>query len=51
MVCENNVANTIASIREGSPIIREMEEKGEVKIVGAVYDMDTGKVSFMPAAE
>lgn len=47
MVCENNVINTINSIREGSPILKEMEDKGEIKIVGAVYDMDNGKVSFL----
>ena len=46
-VCENNVKNAIAQIRDNSPILKEMEDTGEIKIVGAIYDMDTGKVSFL----
>jgi carbonic anhydrase len=47
MVCEHNVIKTINDIREKSPILKEMEEDGEIKIIGGVYDMDTGKVDFM----
>lgn len=47
MVCESNVRNTIEQIRAGSPILKEMEDTGQIKIVGAVYDMDSGKVEFM----
>ena len=47
MVCESNVNNTIDQIRQRSPILKEMEDNGEIKIVGAVYDMDNGKVSFL----
>ncbi|MFK7980934.1 MAG: carbonic anhydrase family protein [Saprospiraceae bacterium] len=47
MACESNVKNTIDQIRLNSPILKEMEEEGAIKIVGAVYDMDTGKVVFM----
>jgi carbonic anhydrase len=47
MVCESNVNNTIAQIRLNSPILNEMEAKGEIKIVGAVYDMDNGQVTWM----
>jgi carbonic anhydrase len=47
MVCESNVQNTIAQIRLNSPILKEMEDNGGIKIVGAVYDMDSGKVSFL----
>ena len=47
MVCESNVQHTISQIREKSPILKEMEDKGEIKIIGAVYDMDTGKASFL----
>ena len=47
MVCESNVRNTIEQIRAGSPILKEMEDAGQIKIVGAVYDMDSGKVEFM----
>lgn len=46
-VCENNVLRTMEQIRLNSPILKEMEDNGEIKIVGGVYDMDSGKVSFM----
>ena len=47
MACESNVNNTIAQIRSNSPILKEMEDNGEIKIVGAVYDMDNGQVDFL----
>jgi carbonic anhydrase len=47
MVCESNVMNTIEQIRRDSPIIKEMEDNGEIRIVGAVYDMDNGEVTFL----
>lgn len=47
MVAEQNVWETIDNIRKFSPILREMEQQGEIKIIGGMYDMDTGKVIFM----
>jgi carbonic anhydrase len=47
MVAIQNVRLTIAGIREKSPILGEMESKGEIKIVGGFYDMDTGAVTFI----
>lgn len=46
-VCENNVRLTMDQIRTRSPILQEMEDAGEIKIVGAIYDMDSGKVTFL----
>jgi carbonic anhydrase len=46
-VCQTNVQYTIEQIRRDSPIMKEMEDNGEIKIVGAVYDMDNGKVTFL----
>ncbi len=46
-VCENNVLNTISEIRQKSSIINELEKQGKVKVVGAIYDMDSGKVVFL----
>ena len=45
-VCDHNVHLAIDEIREKSPILKEMEKKGEIMIIGGVYDMETGKVSF-----
>jgi carbonic anhydrase len=47
MASKSNVQNTIEKIRSDSPILKEMEDKGEIKIVGAVYDMDDGSVDFL----
>jgi carbonic anhydrase len=47
IVCESNVKNTIDQIRINSPILKEMEANGEIKIVGSVYDMDNGKVVWL----
>ncbi|MBO6879494.1 MULTISPECIES: carbonic anhydrase family protein [Winogradskyella] len=44
---ENNVKLTIDRIREKSPILKEMEDKGEISIVGAVYSLQTGKVEMI----
>nr|WP_297309566.1 carbonic anhydrase family protein [uncultured Flavobacterium sp.] len=46
-VCKFNVFNSIEEIRKHSPILKEMEDNKEIKIVGAVYDMKTGKVNFL----
>lgn len=42
-----NVTGTIERIRKESPILREMESDGQIKIVGALYDMSTGEVEFI----
>ncbi|MGB3777023.1 MAG: carbonic anhydrase family protein [Tunicatimonas sp.] len=46
-VCEQNVRKTIDDIRSQSAILKEMEDEGGIKVVGGVYDMDTGKVDFL----
>lgn len=46
-VAKNNIENTIEVIKLKSPILKEMAEKGEIKIVGAYYDLNTGEVIFM----
>lgn len=46
-VARNNVLHTIEVIKSKSPILKEMEEKGEIKIVGAYYNLKTGEVIFL----
>jgi len=41
-VSENNVRLAMKNIREKSPILKEMEDKGEIKIVGAFYRLTDG---------
>ena len=45
-ICLENVKLSIRNIREKSPILKEMETKGEIKVVGGIYKMETGKVEF-----
>ncbi|WP_263572196.1 carbonic anhydrase family protein [Roseateles oligotrophus] len=45
-VNEMNVKLTVEKIRATSPILKEMEAAGQIKIVGAVYDTATGKVHW-----
>jgi carbonic anhydrase len=45
-VSMKNVMHTLAFIRENSMILKEMEDKGVIKIVGAMYEMKTGHVEF-----
>ncbi|WP_336516844.1 carbonic anhydrase family protein [Pollutibacter soli] len=47
----NNVTNinvrlTIERIRRESPIIAELETNGQIKIIGGVYNVESGQVSF-----
>lgn len=44
---ENNVKLTITRIREKSPILKALENKGKIKIVGAIYQLATGKVTLL----
>ena len=46
-VSKENVMNTIEEIRENSPILAEMEQNGDIKIVGGIYHMDSGKVEVI----
>jgi len=45
-VAEKNVYMTIANIRAQSPVLEEMEKQGEIKIIGAMYDIKDGSVTF-----
>ena len=47
-VCKFNVINSVNLIKQKSEILNEMEEQNQIKIVGAIYDMTTGKVNFLP---
>jgi len=46
-VAKNNVLKTIENIKAKSPILKEMMDKGEIKIVGAYYNLKTGEVIFL----
>ncbi len=41
-----NVKRTVHAILERSPILKEMIEKGEIKLVGGIHELVTGEVTF-----
>lgn len=45
-VADENVMHAIDEIRNKSQVLAEMEKNGEIKILGGMYDIETGKVSF-----
>ena len=46
-VVKHNVIRTVKEIRERSPILKDMEQKGLIKIVGAIYDLKDGSVKLL----
>ena len=46
-IAQDNVFDVVAAIPKKSSVIRKLLEEGKVKIVGAMYDLDTGKVSIV----
>lgn len=45
-VSKKNVELTIGRIHAESPILSEMEKNNEIKIIGAMYDINSGAVEF-----
>ncbi|WP_225035387.1 carbonic anhydrase family protein [Winogradskyella sp. SM1960] len=45
-VSHMNVDLTIDRIHAESPVLSEMEKNGEIKIIGAMYDVNSGAVTF-----
>ena len=46
-VAKNNVMRSVENIRVKSNVLRRLEEEGKITIVGAMYDVGTGKVNFL----
>jgi carbonic anhydrase len=46
-VATHNVERTIENLREESEIISTLESDGDIMLVGAMYDVATGRVTFM----
>ncbi|MCA9074247.1 MAG: bifunctional SulP family inorganic anion transporter/carbonic anhydrase [Planctomycetaceae bacterium] len=49
-VARNNVLNVVERIREHSTVLRNMEADGRIAIVGAMYNVATGKVELVTPA-
>jgi len=46
-VCRENVLLGIENVRTKSPILKEMEDNGEILILGGIYNMESGTVEFI----
>ena len=46
-VARKNVSLTIANIREKSPVLRDLESMGSIKIAGSMYNLETGALEFL----
>ena len=46
-VTKANVQQSIKEIRENSTILADLENEGKIKIVGAVYHVEDGRVSYL----
>ena len=46
-VTKSNVHQSIKEIREKSTMLKDLESEGKIKIVGAVYHVEDGKVTFI----
>jgi len=45
-VAEMNVNMSIENIRNQSPVLAEMEKNKEIQIIGGMYDISNGKITF-----
>lgn len=43
-----NIRHTVAELTDSKPILSDLVRAGKLKIVGAMYDLDTGKVELVP---
>ncbi len=48
-VAQQNVQLTINQIRKESEVLNEMEQEGAIKIVGGMYDVSNGSVTYTDA--
>ena len=46
-IAKQNVLKTIADIRDRSPVMAELEAEGKLKIVGAMYNIANGEVTWL----
>ncbi len=45
--CEANVRNVVQALRESTPILKHLVEENKIEVIGAYYDLETGKVRFL----
>jgi carbonic anhydrase len=46
----DNVVHVVEQLRAAKPVLSDLVATGKLRIVGAVYSLETGKVEWLPAA-
>jgi carbonic anhydrase len=46
----DNVAHVVQQLLAAKPVLAELAGTGKLRIVGAVYSLETGKVDWLPGA-
>ena len=46
-VAIENVLRTVQSVKNGSPTVAAMAERGDIAVSGCFYDISSGKVDFL----
>jgi len=46
-VAENNVKLQVKAVLDKSPVLRDMAQKGQIRVVGAMLDVETGKIRLL----
>jgi carbonic anhydrase len=46
-VAEQNVRQSMREIRARSPYLAKYLDEGKIQLVGAMYDVETGRVTFL----
>ena len=46
-VARKNVELTMASIARHSPVLADMQASGSIKVAGAMYEIETGRLEFL----
>jgi carbonic anhydrase len=46
----DNVVHVVEQLRAAKPVLSDLVATGKLRIVGAVYSLETGKVNWLPAA-
>jgi carbonic anhydrase len=45
-----NVENVVRQVRASRPVLADLTSQGKLTVVGAVYSLDTGRVTWLPQA-
>lgn len=46
-----NVQQALLDIRSGSPVLKHLEEEGTLRILGALYNIESGRIEWLPSAK